>query len=52
MAKNVIFFLGDGMSVPTVVAARTLMGQLEGKSGEESQLSFEKFPFVGLSKVS
>lgn len=52
VAKNVIFFLGDGMSMPTVVAARTLFGQLQGKSGEESQLSFEQFPYVGLSKVS
>lgn len=52
VAKNVIFFLGDGMSVPTIVAARTLFGQLQGKSGEESQLSFEQFPYVGLSKVS
>lgn len=51
VAKNVIFFLGDGMSVPTVVAARTYLGQLQGKSGEESQLSFEQFPYVGLSKV-
>ncbi|PSN45949.1 hypothetical protein C0J52_16536 [Blattella germanica] len=50
-AKNVIFFLGDGMSIPTLAAARIYQGQLEGKSGEESQLSFEKFPFTGLSKT-
>lgn len=51
-AKNVIFFLGDGMSLPTVVAARMYLGQLRGGSGEDARLSFEDFPYVGLSKVS
>lgn len=51
VAKNVIFFLGDGMSVPTLAAARTYLGQLQGNTGEESQLTFEQFPYVGLSKV-
>lgn len=50
-AKNVIFFLGDGMSIATIAAARTYMGQLSGKPGEESELSFDKFPTSGLSKV-
>lgn len=50
-AKNVILFLGDGMSVPTITAARIFSGQLKGQSGEESQLSFEKFPFTGFAKV-
>lgn len=44
-AKNVIFFLGDGMSLPTVAATRRYMG------GEEKELSFEKFPNFGFSKV-
>ena len=51
VAKNVIIFLGDGMGVSTVTAARILKGQLENKTGEESVLSFETFPYVGLSKV-
>ena len=51
VAKNVIFFLGDGMGISTVTAARILKGQLNGKSGEEDNLSFETFPHVGLSKV-
>lgn len=51
IAKNVIFFLGDGMSIPTVTAARIYWGQSRGYSGEESRLSFEKFPYIGLSKV-
>lgn len=50
-AKNVIFFLGDGMSVPTLTAARTYLGQKRGQTGEEAHLSFEEFPHIGLSKV-
>lgn len=51
VAKNVILFLGDGMSVPTFSAARVYMSQLSKEGGEESQVSFEKFPYTGLSKV-
>ncbi|KAF7994404.1 hypothetical protein HCN44_003876 [Aphidius gifuensis] len=50
-AKNIIFYLGDGMSIPTLMAARTYQGQLEGKSGEEGQLFWEQFPYSGLSKT-
>ncbi|XP_008318967.1 alkaline phosphatase, tissue-nonspecific isozyme [Cynoglossus semilaevis] len=50
-AKNLIFFLGDGMGVPTVTAARILKGQRNGQSGEETQLEMEKFPFVSLAKT-
>lgn len=45
VAKNLIIFVGDGMSISTQMAARMYMG------GEEKELSFEKFPYVGLSKV-
>lgn len=48
-AKNVILFVGDGMSIPTVTATRIYQGQLLGGSGEEHSLSFDQFPFVGLS---
>lgn len=51
-AKNIILFLGDGMSLSTVAAARILKGQRQGKTGEESALSFETFPHTGLSRVS
>ena len=44
-------FLGDGMSIPTIKAARVYLGQLNGRAGEETPLAFEKFPYVGLSKV-
>nr|XP_026487979.1 membrane-bound alkaline phosphatase-like [Vanessa tameamea] len=50
-ARNVVMFLGDGMSVPTLAAARTLLGQRENRTGEESHLFFETFPTVGLSKT-
>ena len=52
IAKNVVFFLGDGMSIPTLAASRMYLGQQQGHTGEESQLSFEEFPDVGLVKVS
>lgn len=50
-AKNVILFVGDGMGISTITAARILEGQLHGKPGEENRLSFEHFPNVGLSKT-
>ena len=50
-AKNVILFIGDGMSISTLTAARILEGQLRGESGEENYLSFERFPFTALSKT-
>lgn len=50
-AKNVILFIGDGMGVSTLTAARILEGQLRGESGEENRLSFEEFPYSALSKT-
>ena len=50
-AKNIILFVGDGMGVSTVTAARILDGQQKGGLGEENSLSFDRFPFVGLSKT-
>lgn len=50
-AKNVILFLGDGMSLPTVAAARILEGQRRHASGEENALAFERFPYTALSKT-
>lgn len=44
-AKNVILFLGDGMSHPSIASARVLMG------GEEQKLAFENFPFTASSKT-
>lgn len=50
-AKNIILFVGDGMSIATVTASRILAGQQSGQSGEEFELSFELFPWTGLSKT-
>lgn len=50
-AKNVVLFLGDGMGISTITAARILAGQREGKLGEENRLSFEEFPVTGLVKT-
>lgn len=45
LAKNVILFLGDGMGFQTTAAARMYMGN------EKNYLSFEKFPYFGMSKT-
>ncbi|GHH59527.1 alkaline phosphatase [[Pseudomonas] boreopolis] len=50
-ARNVILFLGDGMSLTTVAAARILDGQRKGSPGEENLLSWERFPATALSKT-
>ena len=50
-ARNVILFVGDGMGVSTVTAARILEGQLRGETGEENELFFETFPNVALAKT-
>lgn len=46
VAKNIVIFIGDGMSLATQMATRVYMGN------ENLYLSFEKFPFTGLSRVS
>ncbi|RWS21974.1 hypothetical protein B4U80_00445, partial [Leptotrombidium deliense] len=51
-AKNVIFFLGDGMGLSTVTAARLYKGNVEKTDPEAGCLSFEHFPSVSLAKVT
>lgn len=46
VAKNVIVFIGDGMGPNTVTATRIY------KHGENGRLTFEKFPHIGMLKVS
>lgn len=48
-ARNVILFVGDGMGISTVTAARILEGQLQGRDGEFNRLSFEKLDNLALS---
>lgn len=50
-ARNVILFVGDGMSLTTITAARILRGQRLGRLGEEHELAWDKFPAVALVKV-
>lgn len=50
-AKNIILFVGDGMGVSTVTAARIYAGQLKGNTGEENSLFFETFPYQAMAKT-
>lgn len=50
-AKNIILFVGDGMGISTVSAARILEGQRAGRPGEEQRLSWEEFPATALSRT-
>ncbi|MBX2878847.1 MAG: alkaline phosphatase [Granulosicoccus sp.] len=50
-AKNIILFVGDGMGLSTVTAARILDGQMRGEPGEENTLSFGGMPFAALAKT-
>jgi alkaline phosphatase len=50
-ARNVILFIGDGMGVSTITAARIFDGQSRGTSGEENILPFEALPYVALAKT-
>ncbi|KAF4517614.1 hypothetical protein B566_EDAN002845 [Ephemera danica] len=44
-AKNVVLFMGDGMSIPTLTAAR-----IHGV-GEDGELVFDNFPYTGHSRT-
>lgn len=50
-ANNVIIFIGDGMGVSTVTAARIFDGQSKGLKGEEHALAFEDFENLALIKT-
>ncbi|MCX7036366.1 MAG: alkaline phosphatase [Proteobacteria bacterium] len=50
-ARNVILFVGDGMGISTITAARILEGQLKGGMGEDNRLAFEDFPQSALVKT-
>ena len=49
--KNIIVFIGDGMGISTITAARIFDGQSLGKKGEEHELSFDSFENVALIKT-
>lgn len=50
-ARNIILFIGDGMGISTITAARILEGQQRGESGEQNKLSFEEFPHAALVRT-
>lgn len=50
-ARNVILFVGDGMGVATVTAARIYAGQRQGLDGESYNLAMDTFPRVALSRT-
>ncbi|XP_015749103.1 PREDICTED: alkaline phosphatase, tissue-nonspecific isozyme-like [Acropora digitifera] len=50
-AKNTILFMGDGMGITTITAARILDGQKRNESGEENILGWERFPWSAQSKT-
>jgi alkaline phosphatase len=50
-AKNVILFIGDGMGISTITAARILEGQNKGGLGEDNRLAFEEFGYTALVKT-
>lgn len=51
VAKNIVFFLGDGMGITTYTSARILKGQLQNQTGEETVMTMDTFPSVGLVKT-
>ncbi|MFT5042599.1 MAG: alkaline phosphatase, partial [Hyphomicrobiaceae bacterium] len=50
-ADSAIIFIGDGMGMSTVTAARILAGQREGRSGEEGMLAWEHLPSSAFVKT-
>jgi len=49
--KNIIVFIGDGMGISTITAGRIFVGQEKGLTGEEYELSFDKFPQLAMIKT-
>jgi len=50
-AKNIILFVGDGMGVTTVTAARIRQGQVAGRDGVSNKLTFESLPYAAFSRT-
>ena len=52
IAKNVIVFIGDGMGISTMTAARLLKAQQQNRSLFETRLAWEEFPNSAIVLVS
>ncbi|MCE9522840.1 MAG: alkaline phosphatase [Alphaproteobacteria bacterium] len=50
-AKNIILFVGDGMGISTVTAARIYQGQSASRDGASNKLAFEQLPYAALSRT-
>ena len=50
-ARNVIIFIGDGMSVTTLTAARIFEGQQKGIDGESYVAQMDRLPHTALVKT-
>lgn len=50
-AKNVILFVGDGMGVTTLTAARIHQGQKAKRDGVSNKLVFETLPYSAFSRT-
>jgi len=50
-AKNLILFVGDGMGIATVTAARIYAGQRAGRDGESNALAMDTFPHTAFSRT-
>ena len=50
-ARNVILFIGDGMSLDTITAGRIFAGQQAGGSGEDYQLRMDQLPHTAIMKT-
>lgn len=50
-AKNVILFVGDGMGIATITAARILAGQQQGLDGESYELTLDSATHTALSRT-
>ncbi len=50
-AKNIILFVGDGMGVTTVTAARIYQGEKADRDGVSNKLVFETLPYAAFSRT-
>lgn len=50
-AKNIILFVGDGMGLSTLTAARIHGGQKQGVDGESSNMAIDALPYTAMVKT-
>lgn len=50
-AKNLIIFIGDGMGVSTLTAARIWQGQKAGRDGESTETAIDALPYSAMVKT-